>query len=159
MQSKRRTRWSRPPKHPARKRVYWRRLCHGHYARECRRGQACNRCRCRRGAPGRRSRLGPRDPCCPALGDRVLFAGSQEGRRIVRLIANGRQIESGVGEFRASSDMLLCEDDLRRAIAQSKKIYTGPRSIVTPSARDLAPRNDTLVMTEHVKARKRSVSK
>src|ERR1700693_4495514 len=52
----------------------------------------------------------------------------------------------------------VCEDDVRRAIAQSKKIYIGPGSIVTPSARDLALRNDTLVMTEHVIARKKSAS-
>jgi len=52
----------------------------------------------------------------------------------------------------------VCEDDVRQAIAQSKKIYIGPGSIVTPSARDLALRNDTLVMTEHVKARKKGAS-
>lgn len=42
----------------------------------------------------------------------------------------------------------VCEEDVRRAIAQSKKIYIGPRTIVTPSARDLALRTDTLVLTE-----------
>jgi acetaldehyde dehydrogenase (acetylating) len=52
----------------------------------------------------------------------------------------------------------VCEEDVRRAIAQSKKIYIGPGSIVTPSARDLAIRDDTLVMTEHVKARKKGAS-
>jgi len=52
----------------------------------------------------------------------------------------------------------VCEDDVRQAIARSKKIYIGPGSIVTPSARDLALRNDTLVMTEHVKARKKGAS-
>jgi acetaldehyde dehydrogenase (acetylating) len=45
----------------------------------------------------------------------------------------------------------VCEDDVQRAIAQSKKIFIGPRTIVTPSARDLALRSDTLVMTERVK--------
>jgi acetaldehyde dehydrogenase (acetylating) len=52
----------------------------------------------------------------------------------------------------------VCEEDVRRAIAQSKKIYIGPGSIVTPSARDLALRDDTLVMTEHVKAREKGAS-
>ena len=42
----------------------------------------------------------------------------------------------------------VCEDDVRRAIQQSKKIFIGPKTIVTPSARDLASRSDTLVMTE-----------
>jgi acetaldehyde dehydrogenase (acetylating) len=52
----------------------------------------------------------------------------------------------------------VCEEDVRRAIAQSKKIYIGPGSIVTPSARDLALRDDTLVMTEQAKVRKKSAS-
>jgi len=42
----------------------------------------------------------------------------------------------------------VCEEDVRKAIAQSKKIYIGPKTIVTPSARDLALRSDTLVQTE-----------
>src|SRR5690242_15732005 len=42
----------------------------------------------------------------------------------------------------------VCEEDVRRALAQSKKIYIGPKTIVTPSARDLALRTDTLVLTE-----------
>jgi acetaldehyde dehydrogenase (acetylating) len=50
----------------------------------------------------------------------------------------------------------VCEDDVRLAIRQSKKIYIGPGSIVTPSARDLAATNDTLVMTDQVKERKKS---
>jgi acetaldehyde dehydrogenase (acetylating) len=45
----------------------------------------------------------------------------------------------------------VCEDDVRRAIAQSKKIFIGPRTIVTPSARDLALRSDTLVLTDRAK--------
>lgn len=45
----------------------------------------------------------------------------------------------------------VCEDDVRRAIAQSKKIFIGPKTIVTPSARDLALRSDTLVLTDRAK--------
>jgi acetaldehyde dehydrogenase (acetylating) len=45
----------------------------------------------------------------------------------------------------------VCEDDVRRAIAQSKKIFIGARTIVTPSARDLAQNSDTLVLTERAK--------
>lgn len=48
----------------------------------------------------------------------------------------------------------VCEDDVRKAIAQSKKIYIGPKTIVTPSARDLALRTDTLVLTEQRSASK-----
>ena len=42
----------------------------------------------------------------------------------------------------------VCEDDVRKAIAQSKKIFIGPKSIVTPSARDLAGTHDILIMTK-----------
>ena len=45
----------------------------------------------------------------------------------------------------------VCEDDVRRAIAQSKKIFIGSKTIVTPSARDLAQNSDTLVLTERAK--------
>jgi len=48
----------------------------------------------------------------------------------------------------------VCEDDVRQAIGKSKKIYVGPKSIITPSARDLALRSDTLVFTEQSKAEK-----
>jgi acetaldehyde dehydrogenase (acetylating) len=48
----------------------------------------------------------------------------------------------------------VCEDDVRKAATQSKKIFVGPKSIITPSARDLALRSDTLVFTEPTKAPK-----
>jgi hypothetical protein len=42
----------------------------------------------------------------------------------------------------------VCEYDVRRAIKDSKKIFIGPKTIVTPSARDLANHNDdVLVLT------------
>jgi acetaldehyde dehydrogenase (acetylating) len=40
----------------------------------------------------------------------------------------------------------VCEDDVRQAIKCSRKIYIGPRTIVTPSARDLASPGDILVL-------------
>ncbi len=40
----------------------------------------------------------------------------------------------------------VCEDDVRHAIRQSRKIYIGPKTIVTPSARDLAAPDDILVL-------------
>ncbi|MBM3727053.1 MAG: aldehyde dehydrogenase family protein [Acidobacteria bacterium] len=39
----------------------------------------------------------------------------------------------------------VCEADVRDAIRAGRKIYVGPRTIVTPSARDLAGQHDTLV--------------
>jgi hypothetical protein len=39
----------------------------------------------------------------------------------------------------------VCEDDVRRAIAESRKIFISPKAIVTPSARDLANAHDILI--------------
>ncbi len=39
----------------------------------------------------------------------------------------------------------VCEDDVRRAIAESRKIFIAPKAIVTPSARDLANAHDILI--------------
>ncbi len=52
----------------------------------------------------------------------------------------------------------VCEDDVRRAVSQSKKIYVGPASIITPSARDLALQHDVLVMTDQKKAPRKGAS-
>jgi hypothetical protein len=35
---------------------------------------------------------------------------------------------------------------VRQAIQENRKIYIGPKTIVTPSARDLADRGDILVL-------------
>lgn len=42
----------------------------------------------------------------------------------------------------------VCEKDVSEAIAQSRKIYIGPKTIVTPSARELAARGDILVLAQ-----------
>lgn len=42
----------------------------------------------------------------------------------------------------------VCEDDVRKAIAQSKKIFIGPKTIVTPSARDLSGPHEILILTK-----------
>jgi hypothetical protein len=40
----------------------------------------------------------------------------------------------------------VCEADVRKAIQEGRKIYVGPKTIVTPSARDLASPGDILVL-------------
>jgi hypothetical protein len=40
------------------------------------------------------------------------------------------------------------EQEVRAAIQKSQKIYIGPRTIVTPLARDLAAQHDTLVLAQ-----------
>jgi acetaldehyde dehydrogenase (acetylating) len=42
----------------------------------------------------------------------------------------------------------VCENDVRTAIARSEKIYIGPKTIVTPAARDLAGQYDVLVVAK-----------
>jgi hypothetical protein len=42
----------------------------------------------------------------------------------------------------------VAEADVRTAIEQSKKIFIGPKTIVTPAARELADRHDTLVLAQ-----------
>jgi len=42
----------------------------------------------------------------------------------------------------------VCEQDVREAIRQSRKIYIGPKTIVTPSARELASGSDILVLAQ-----------
>ena len=41
----------------------------------------------------------------------------------------------------------VCEEDVRTALRQKQKIFIGPKSIVTPSARDLASQYDILIAT------------
>jgi len=42
----------------------------------------------------------------------------------------------------------VCENDVRAAIQQSRKIYIGPKTIVTPAARELGERHDILVLAQ-----------
>lgn len=42
----------------------------------------------------------------------------------------------------------VCEEDVRVALRESRKIYIGPKTIVTPSARDLGTRHDVLVLAQ-----------
>jgi hypothetical protein len=42
----------------------------------------------------------------------------------------------------------VCEADVREALKTGRKITIGPRTIVTPSARDLAGASDILVLAQ-----------
>jgi ethanolamine utilization cobalamin adenosyltransferase len=42
----------------------------------------------------------------------------------------------------------VCEDDVRGAIREGRKIHIGAKTIVTPSALDLAAPHDILVLTK-----------
>jgi hypothetical protein len=40
----------------------------------------------------------------------------------------------------------VCEADVKAALKEGRKIYIGPRAIVTPAARDAAGPSDILVL-------------
>jgi acetaldehyde dehydrogenase (acetylating) len=42
----------------------------------------------------------------------------------------------------------VCENDVRTAMQHSRKIFIGPKTIVTPAARELADQHDVLVMAQ-----------
>jgi acyl-CoA reductase-like NAD-dependent aldehyde dehydrogenase len=42
----------------------------------------------------------------------------------------------------------VCESDVREAMRESRKIYIGPKTIVTPAARELADRYDILIQAQ-----------
>jgi pyruvate/2-oxoglutarate dehydrogenase complex dihydrolipoamide acyltransferase (E2) component len=42
----------------------------------------------------------------------------------------------------------VCENDVREAIRLSKKIYIGPKTIVTPAARDLGDQHGVLIQAK-----------
>ena len=42
----------------------------------------------------------------------------------------------------------VCEADVRDAIKENRKIFIGPKTIVTPSARDISGPSDILVLVQ-----------
>ena len=52
----------------------------------------------------------------------------------------------------------LSENDVRMALTHSRKIYIGPKTILTPSARDLGNEHDIFIMTDIVPAIKKRYS-
>jgi hypothetical protein len=49
----------------------------------------------------------------------------------------------------------VCEDDARSALARNQKIFLGPKTIVTPAARDFGNSNDLFVVTDIIPTPKR----
>jgi acetaldehyde dehydrogenase (acetylating) len=67
-------------------------------------------------------------------------------------LADARGSVAGAGTTVAAPPVavvdFVCEDDVRRAVRDSRKIFIGPKTIVTPAARDYGNTHDALVMTE-----------
>ena len=52
----------------------------------------------------------------------------------------------------------LSENDVRMALTRNRKLYIGPKTILTPSARDLGNEHDIFIMTDIVPATKKRYS-
>ncbi|MEO8501790.1 MAG: hypothetical protein ABI565_12800, partial [Vicinamibacteria bacterium] len=72
----------------------------------------------------------------------------------IKRLARARSTDEATADPRAMSSVstpkpstvdLVCEDDVRRARREGRKIFLGPRAIVTPAARDEAQGSDVLV--------------
>ena len=50
----------------------------------------------------------------------------------------------------------VSENDVRSALSRNEKIYLGPKTIVTPSARDFGSDHDIFVLTDLPPAPKKS---
>lgn len=50
----------------------------------------------------------------------------------------------------------VCENDVRMALTKQQKIFIGPKTILTPSARDMGYAHETFVMTEAAPGAKKS---
>jgi hypothetical protein len=46
----------------------------------------------------------------------------------------------------------LSENDVRQALTRNRKLYIGPKTILTPSARDLGGEHDVFIVTDIVPA-------
>jgi len=51
----------------------------------------------------------------------------------------------------------VSENEVRTALTRSEKIYIGPKTIVTPAARDLGDSHEVLVMTDLLPAKAKKV--
>jgi hypothetical protein len=49
----------------------------------------------------------------------------------------------------------LSENDVRQALTRNRKLYIGPKTILTPSARDLGGEHDVFIVTDVVPARRK----
>lgn len=61
-------------------------------------------------------------------------------------------VATPVGPLGIDIAPFVCEDDVRQAMRKGQKIHIGPRTILTPSARDLGAQYDILVMTDRAPA-------
>jgi acetaldehyde dehydrogenase (acetylating) len=120
----------------------------------------------RAGTPQSSKNSGPRSsarPLAPAVPEPATgYAFSKETVRPqpeARRAPAATQMGGGSArEARLSSEIqvaeFVCETDVRSALSQNLKVFIGPKTIVTPSARDLGNAHDVFVITETTPARR-----
>ena len=86
-----------------------------------------------------------------AAGERF-FDCSCRGKRKRNPAETGKRKDGSVANTRSAAPQVnvsdfVSENDVRMAITRQEKIFIGPKTIVTPSARDLASTNEVFVET------------
>jgi acetaldehyde dehydrogenase (acetylating) len=89
-------------------------------------------------------------PVVPNLAAEVVdrFLSGRAARKPAPAAAASPEPPPAVPESTVQALDFVCEADVRAAIRDGRKIYIGPRSIVTPSARELAAPSDILVVAQ-----------
>jgi acetaldehyde dehydrogenase (acetylating) len=87
-----------------------------------------------------------------SLVDRALASKRPQAARVVAPAAAAANTETAAPAPTPPPPLAIaefvCEDDVRQAIRKAIKIYVGPKTILTPSARDLGSQYDILVQAE-----------
>ena len=96
----------------------------------------------------------PSAPAAPSVADLVDRALDLKRQQVARVVTPPAvALEVAAPEQTAPAPALpiaefVCEDDVRQAIRREQKIYIGPKTILTPSARDLGAQYGILVQAE-----------
>jgi hypothetical protein len=94
------------------------------------------------GAGGSPAQWNAGDP--PAPQPSAVAAGGASGAAAPGAVAPGAAATASTPAIAA----FVCENDVREAMLGSRKIYVGPKTIVTPSARDLGDQFGILVLAQ-----------
>ena len=100
--------------------------------------------------------IGVGQPSAPPVAAKVVdrFLAGRAGSSLSGPQAEARpdsQAEAGAASLPVEACVtvdFVCEADVRAAIQASRKIYVGPKTIVTPSARELGSQYDILVLAQ-----------
>lgn len=76
------------------------------------------------------------------------FLAKRAGPVVAPAVAAAARVVVPVSPVGVDIVPFVCEDDVRQAMRREVKIHIGPKTILTPSARDLGTQYDILVMTD-----------